>query len=256
MLVSNHVGVERHRRLHRGQADQLEDVIRDHVPQRSSALVVVAPSLHADRLGDRNLHVVDVVAVPDRLEDAVGKAKGQDVLNGLLPEVVIDAIDLPLLQNLPDVGVQRSRRLEIASKGLLDDDAPPSAVVLGRQSDVAHTMDTRCEELRRGGQVVEIVAPGAVLAVDLPKQRLQVLKCRFVREVAVDVVQAPREPVPHIGIDRVGAELPDFLAAPVAELLVAHLGAGEPDERKLTRKQIVLGQVVERRNQLAFREIP
>ena len=63
------------------------------------ALVVVAAApLDADRLGHRDLHVVDVTAVPDRLEDAVGEAEDQQVLDGLLPEVVIDAVDLLLAE--------------------------------------------------------------------------------------------------------------------------------------------------------------
>ena len=37
---------------------------------------------------------IDIAPVPDRFEDAVGKPERQDVLDGLLPEVVIDAVDL------------------------------------------------------------------------------------------------------------------------------------------------------------------
>ena len=47
-------------------------------------------------LGDGDLHVVDVLLVPQRLEDAVGEAQHQQVLHRLLAEVVIDAIGLAL----------------------------------------------------------------------------------------------------------------------------------------------------------------
>ena len=57
-------------------------------------------------LGGRDLHVVDVVAVPDRLEDAVGEPQHQDVLHGLLAEVMVDAIDLMLGKDLVDPFVE------------------------------------------------------------------------------------------------------------------------------------------------------
>jgi len=48
----------------------------------------------------RNLHMVDVVAVPERLEDGIGEAKDHDVLHGLFAQVVVEAVDLPLLENV------------------------------------------------------------------------------------------------------------------------------------------------------------
>jgi hypothetical protein len=45
--------------------------------------------LQAHFLGHGDLHVIDVVAVPDRLKDGVGKTREQDVLNRLLPQVMI-----------------------------------------------------------------------------------------------------------------------------------------------------------------------
>ena len=62
-------------------------------------VVVAAAPLHAELLGHRDLHVVDVAPVPDRLEDAVGEAEDQDVLDRLLAEVVVDAVDLVLAQD-------------------------------------------------------------------------------------------------------------------------------------------------------------
>ena len=41
--------------------------------------------------------MINVAAIPDRLEDAVGKTKGHDVLHRLFAQVVIDAVDLLLI---------------------------------------------------------------------------------------------------------------------------------------------------------------
>jgi hypothetical protein len=43
--------------------------------------------------------VVHEVAVPDRLEDAVGEPKGEDVLDRLLAQIMIDAEDLGLIED-------------------------------------------------------------------------------------------------------------------------------------------------------------
>ena len=40
-------------------------MVLHHVAQRAGLLVVAAAALDADRLGHRDLHVVDEVAVPD-----------------------------------------------------------------------------------------------------------------------------------------------------------------------------------------------
>ena len=69
-------------------------------------LIVAAAAFDADRLGRRDLHVVDVAPVPERLENAVAEAEGQDVLDGFFAQVMIDAIDLALLENLVNIVVQ------------------------------------------------------------------------------------------------------------------------------------------------------
>ena len=69
-------------------------MVRHHVAQRPGRLVEIGAPLDPDRLGDRDLHMVDVVAVPQRLEDAVGEAQHHDVLDRLLAEEMVHPIDL------------------------------------------------------------------------------------------------------------------------------------------------------------------
>ena len=75
-----------------------KQVVLEHVAEAAGFLVVPAPMLHAQRLGGRDLNVIDVLTIPDRLDDRVGKPKGEDVLDGVLPEIVIDPIDLFLVK--------------------------------------------------------------------------------------------------------------------------------------------------------------
>ena len=86
-------------------------------------LVVGAATLETDGLGHGDLDGVDVAAVPDRLEDHVSKAQDEDVLDGLFPEIVVDAVDLGLVKDVVGDGVEGLSGGKVAAEGLLDDDA-------------------------------------------------------------------------------------------------------------------------------------
>ena len=61
-------------------------------------LVEGAAALDAEVLGHGDLDVVHVATVPDRLEDAVGEAEDEQVADGVLAQVVVDAVDLRLVE--------------------------------------------------------------------------------------------------------------------------------------------------------------
>ena len=86
-------------------------------------LVEAGALAEPQRLRHVDLHVVDEVPVPDRLEQAVGEAERQDVLRRLLAEEVVDAEDLLLGEDLVQPGVQRHGAGEVGAEGLLHDDA-------------------------------------------------------------------------------------------------------------------------------------
>ena len=109
LAIADVLGGERDRRLHRDQREHLHQVVLHHVAQRAGAFVVARAPLDADGLGRGDLHVIDVAPVPDRLEHAVGEAEHQQVLDGLLAEVVIDAEDLRLVEVLVQQRVQLAR---------------------------------------------------------------------------------------------------------------------------------------------------
>ena len=66
----------------------------DHVAEGACVLVEGRPVADGERLRDVDLDVLDVVPVPDRFEQPVGEAQGEDVLRRLLAEVVVDPEDL------------------------------------------------------------------------------------------------------------------------------------------------------------------
>ena len=104
------VGLERRRRLHRDEADQLQQVVLEDVARRAGLLVERPALLDADRLGHGDLDVVDVAPIPERLEDPVAEPEDQQVADRLLAQVVVDAVDLRLAEDLADLAVEASWR--------------------------------------------------------------------------------------------------------------------------------------------------
>src|SRR5947209_12071528 len=101
--------------------------------------------------------MVNVLTIPERLEDPVRKSQHQQVLNGLFAEVVIDAEDLPLAKCRDRDAIELSRRLQIATEWLLDDDARvwTAAFRIGDHSFRPEELGDLREELRRNGEVVD-----------------------------------------------------------------------------------------------------
>jgi hypothetical protein len=66
--------------------------------------------------------VVDGAAVPDGLEDPVPEAQDEQVLDGLLAQVVVDAQDLVLVEVLVQGVVQGAGAAQVVAERLLDDD--------------------------------------------------------------------------------------------------------------------------------------
>src|SRR6266852_5971861 len=85
----------------------------------------------------RDLHVIDVIAVPDRLEQSIGETQHEDVLHRFLAEIMIDAVNLMLVENLEQLLVEAASGSEIGAERLLDDDAPPRAILLAREPRLA-----------------------------------------------------------------------------------------------------------------------
>ena len=163
LLVADLVGREHHRRLHAQQAQQLEHVVLHEVAQRAGAVVVARAGADADVLGRGDLDVVDVVAVPERLEEPVGEAERQDVLDGLLAQVVVDAEDLALVEDAQHAAVELLGLREARAERLLDDDADVGVVEVVEPG-LAERLDDHREERGRGRQVEGAVQRVAALA--------------------------------------------------------------------------------------------
>ncbi len=223
------------------------------VAQGAGFFVEGAAAFDADAFRRGDLDVVDEVAVPDGLEDAVGKAKDQHVLHGFLAEVVIDAEDLVLAEDGVDVVVQFFGAFKVVAEGLFNDDANGADFRL-RHVVRAETMNDVGEVVGRGGEIKEPIAAGAVVAIELAQQFLQ-------RVVALIVVEVHRVvgdllykfiELAVVFVDT--AELDDALTHIFGEA-VGEIAAGDADDAKLFGEQAGLLQMKERGEQLALGQI-
>ena len=99
--------------------------------QRAGFLVIRAAAFHADRFRGGDLHMVDIAAVPERLEDAVAEAEGQDVLHGFLAQVMVDTIDVGFGEDFVQLIAQLARARQVVAERLFDDQPAP-AIALAR----------------------------------------------------------------------------------------------------------------------------
>ncbi len=92
-------------------------MVLHHVPHCAGFIVIGTPPFDPHRLGHSDFDMVDVVVVPKRLEQHVAKPDRHQVLDGLLTQVMVDAVNLAFIEMLGQRLVQRLRCLKIATKG-------------------------------------------------------------------------------------------------------------------------------------------
>src|SRR6202022_3212386 len=71
LLVAHRGGIELCRRLHCHKRGQLQYVALDHVAQRARGFIKAATPLHAKSFCRRDLHVIDIIAVPEPLKNSI-----------------------------------------------------------------------------------------------------------------------------------------------------------------------------------------
>ena len=72
-------------------------MILHHVAQCARGFVIAGTVLDAECFRRCDLQMIDVMPVPKRREDGVGKSQDQDVLRGFLSEEMINADTFALL---------------------------------------------------------------------------------------------------------------------------------------------------------------
>jgi hypothetical protein len=120
-------------------------VVLDHVAKRAGAFVIILAALDADRLGDADLDMVDVTAVPQRLEQRVGEAQREQILDRLLAEIMVDPERALLGEMSGDRVIDLAARGEVRTERFLERQADGRAGEAGR----GKSLDCRFEQCRR-----------------------------------------------------------------------------------------------------------
>src|SRR5699024_3514804 len=161
-------------------------------------LVEADTAADTERLGYVDLHVVDEVAVPDRLEQSVGEPERQDVLSGLLAQEVVDTKDLALIEGLVLRRVQRECAAQVGAEGFLHDDARAAY-----EAGFGECADDRQSCARRNAQVMQSVGLTAEFGLGSGHSKSEIMRSRALRHVA----QPTREGAPLVLVDVDATEL-------------------------------------------------
>ena len=125
-------------------------MILHHIAHHTGLVVVAAALFHRNLLGNGDAHIVDIVAIPQWLENRVRKAEDQQVLHHVLAQIVVDAIDLALVEYLPDQIVQLDSGAQIIAEWFFDDDPAPARRLV-RETLRLDISDRSLEQPRRDG---------------------------------------------------------------------------------------------------------
>ncbi len=240
LLQPLRLGVGGARRFHHEEGEDLEHVVLDHVAQTAHRVVEGAAVRDVEVLGEGDLHVVHVGAVPDRREQCVGEPGDHQALHRTVAEEVVHAQQMGVVEVGGELVLELPRGVQVVAERLLHHQPGVPVEALGgqRPGDLG-------EQRRRDRQVVRHeAAPGHRLA--------QPREGAGVGEVPGDDGQVRREPgedllvdVRALGGDRRPRVPPQGVVVPVGgrhpddghgELA----GLGEPVQRG---QQHLLGEV-------------
>src|SRR5690606_28292650 len=145
---------------------------------------------------------------------------------GLLPEVVVDPVDLALVEVRVDERVELLGRGEIVPERFLDDEPRP-ALALVCALVLADLEDGGLEDGRRHGEVIDAVAGEPALLLQLRRA----LEHRTERAVVADALVGDAAVAPRVYGAVVEAGVAERLAEGVAEVVVAPVrAAGTEDD--------------------------
>ena len=167
-LVAHGGGVESGGSFHGDERGQLQDVALNHVAHGASGFVEGGATLDAEGFGSGDLDAVDIITVPERLENSVAEAKDQHVLDGFFAEVVIDAVNLRFIEGFQNLGVKFLGRGQVPAERLFDDDARPGFIAL-RFSEIGFLQLLNDVSVNFGwrGQIKQAVASESAFFVEL-----------------------------------------------------------------------------------------
>src|SRR4029077_2984413 len=171
---------------------------------------IAATPFNAHRLSHCNLYVIDVSAVPDGLEDSVGKKESHNFLDSLFSEIVVDPVNLVLFGHLAQLQVESFGRFQVVTEGFFNNDPAPILAPLFHQSRGRQLLHDGPEIIGGSGQIIEVVLLSGVIAINLRQELLQWRKKILVFKTTIKKKEAARKDPPKGGFNAPPAILFDF----------------------------------------------
>src|SRR5579864_8650989 len=106
LFIADRVAMQPSGRLHSQKGHNLKHVVLDYIADCPGGVVKFTSPLDAELFSHCDLHTLDVIPIPDRLQKTIGKAKEQKIEDCLFTEVVIDAKDSRFRKHRMKCGVQ------------------------------------------------------------------------------------------------------------------------------------------------------
>ena len=97
-------------------------MILNHIADGAGLVVECPPALNSEGFRHGYLHALDLIAVPERLQNCVFEAQEDHVPHRSFPQVMIDAEDVLLLESAEQNPIELLRREQIVTEGFFDDD--------------------------------------------------------------------------------------------------------------------------------------
>ena len=121
-LITEVIRIEDSRRFHSSKSYKLNQMILYHIPQSSRRFVESATLLDSQILYSGNFYVVDIIPVPERLENTIGKTESQHILRCLFTEKMINTVNLMFFENRSINFIQFTCRFEVVTERFFNDD--------------------------------------------------------------------------------------------------------------------------------------
>ena len=222
-------------------------MVLDHVPGGADTVVVTGPAADAHVFGHGDLYMRYVVGVPDRLEHHVGEAEGEQVLHGLLAQVMVDPEYGIGLEHLGDHPVEFPGRGQVAAEGFLYDDPAPGSLLGVGEAGFGQLAGHDGEGLGWYRHVEGVVAACAAHPVEFGNRGREVPEGLRIVEGPLDEPHALAQ-VPPCGLIEGGPAVGSYvLLGEGGKGLIVPVASTESNQPETGGQEAPVGQVVDGR---------
>src|SRR5580692_8389397 len=100
-------------------------MVRHHIAQCTRLFIERRAVFNSYRLSGGDFNIVNVVPVPDRLEQRIAEAENEDVLHCFFAKIVVNPVHRFLVEYAVHYVIEYVRRFQVPPEGLLQNNSRP-----------------------------------------------------------------------------------------------------------------------------------